>query len=463
MATKYSLTDWVFWDIAERKSKEFRDSLKQTGDELNTWIDADARAKQDLIRNGNQQYRDDLYWFSEDTAKVQREYEKRIKQQRDQSDKILDQEKAWVWLEAQIQAAAAWRSWKISQWQLSKLGSDITNRFNQALSASEKNNLEFNQWLDENLKNVWMDSIEKQKIISALENILDKEEIEPLLSAISSKAKNREDFLKIFSSFYSELKKDEIKWTYERGEEEQRYQQIVEVLKNQTPEQRRIYAAWRLSWTWLTLPADERENFLKAIESWMDPVAALSFISDIKARDAINKSILTTAAWHEAIASGQLGWIQAWDTTFNEATQWVDTSNNVVRTETTNNADGSTTTNEYNANWDIVSWGGWPVRNITPVPEDVVEDDNLVRIQPVPSKENPEPTDEAKVQAYQTKISAYRNDYAPNKDYQEKYTEIAKAFREQFDQYKTTDPIKYYSMLTKVMDSFISKWYLIKK
>lgn len=312
-------TDMDTWSsrLLNESLEEYKKRMKWFAKESWEQTDLDATAKKDLIKTRDEGARADLVIQKAKAADVEKNYRSRVKVQRDRSDAILDQQRAGIWLEANIKAAAAWRQWKLSESQLAKISHDITDSFWTSLAKAKSDNLAFTQWLDKSLKDLWFDMVEKEKMFTALESVLDKDEVAPMLDAIASKATTRESFDKYFSAEYSVMKKKEIESRLGRSDEEQRYSDEAKTWASSSIDQRKRIVSQRLENIVHSLTPTEKKRLLKESIQSEDWTSVYTKLWEIEAREKIAKETslkseaLAASAYATAIEpleTNSLGW-----------------------------------------------------------------------------------------------------------------------------------------------------------
>ena len=294
MSKKYVDNSIASWQMINDKLSNMKWNLVDTANELNAWIDEDARNKQSILRDKNLRYRDKLKKEWDRVKQLEEEYKNRIENQRKTADKNLKDTEANVWRESQIQAAKWWKTWKVSlSWQQA-LSHDISDSFAESLNKARQDKLSFDQWLDKSLHDLWIESVDKQHMLDQLANNMDTEEAQVMLDAIASKAANRKDFLKIFSAKLWEIQGKDIWDSYQRYSRDKRLKEEKENFISKSGKEREQYIRDSLS-RLPTLTAAARDKIIQAMLKWDNPAKIISDLNTLKSKDQYFRTLASSS------------------------------------------------------------------------------------------------------------------------------------------------------------------------
>jgi len=254
------ITQWQFWSLQKKEIESFQDFLARQSEQIQSaqWIDAEAT--KEIIKDRDAELRSKYEQYKRDIGTYTDEYKGSLQQQRLKAQGILKEQEAWVGFESQIQAAKAWKSGTLAQSQLAKISWDIANKFLGSLTEARNNLATFEQWLDEKLNTLNFTSQEKKQLLDWLVNVLDVAEAQPALDAIAKSSTTREEFLKMFSAFYSDLQKTQIGKLTWKWEEEQRYAYDKEAFAAMAEPEKRDFIIWKLGLL-INLTPEQRNKF----------------------------------------------------------------------------------------------------------------------------------------------------------------------------------------------------------
>lgn len=416
--------------------KRFEDYLESVSSWLQINQEADAKAKEALVKLKGADSLADYNKYLKDIQVFKEEYWEALEKQRETAKDILKQQEAWVGLEAQIQAAKAGTSWKMTESQLGKISRDISDSYLNSLTKARADLNTFETWLDEKLNNLNFDTLEKEKMITALKKIITDEEAQPAIDAIANKAQTREDFLKMFSQFYSWLQKAQIWALTAKWEEEQRYKYDAEVYWEMTPEEKKSFMENKLSYV-VSLTDKQRADFLKDAMT-KDPSEVNALLNMIKQKDKQFLQAFQSSIAHEDPAESIYSFMERYFNTWGITPQDA-----------------------------IVTWNEEQVEETT---EETTEESTSTEVLTEEQKQKIKDNEIEKKEEAPTETEWYKNyikdaiaNYEVNPTKLRLIKDQARQLAWEYWELKETNPDRYYKILYLFYSSHIREWNFIKK
>lgn len=294
MAKITPVTSGYFWWAQEKELQSYQDYLESVSKEVAWDVDLDAAQQKKLTQLKNTGTAADYEQYLADLWNFKKEYQWRIEKQRSKAQDILKEQEAWVGLEAQIQAAKAWASWDLAQSQLAKISKWISESYGLALSEARNNLNTFEQWLDKNLNDLNISTLEQEQMLTTLKKVLSDEEAAPAIAAIAKNATSRKEYADMFNAYYSWLLKVQAGKLTAKGEEEQRYVYDEGYWNSLDAEGKQKYLT-RTMWGVL-----DQDTVQQIISSWMnseDAAKVFSTVNRLKKLNEVQKQAFLTSIW----------------------------------------------------------------------------------------------------------------------------------------------------------------------
>ena len=312
--------DSPFGKLLDEDITKYSKSLDEASAQIQEAQKAEWAEKSKLTWETQEQIRKDTAASQEEIDRISDEFKTSTAQRRQQAEDLVRTQEEAAWLEANIAAAKAWAGWRLSVSQLSSINKDITNQFATSINNAQKDNINFQIWLDDKLQQFWLSIVDKKKILDEFTKSLDDAETAPLLDAIASQSATKIDFIKNLSDTIKEINKWRIEQTEERWARDRRIAIDEQAFNEMTWAERASNVRDRFGASWNVLSPWQRNKIINDAALWKISLSeTLDLIKNTKDQAEQQKLISQqSAAWSELWAQEAL--LEAWKQTTSTAT-----------------------------------------------------------------------------------------------------------------------------------------------